>query len=174
MAKNKETKAKFTKDTVPQDFTLSLVLVDALPVLFFGASAVLIGMIFKSTLFLIGAMLCLLGGAGKVLWKLIVVLAKKNIWFLFIQMRFLMPAGFLLMLISLAVDHAKVSFAGMARAFVSFPSILFFLAGIAGMVMMGVFAKKLDSGSLKANWIEQLTNGIAQLCIFLGLLFIYL
>lgn len=31
-------KVKMTKDIVPEDFTLSLAIVDALPVLFFGGS----------------------------------------------------------------------------------------------------------------------------------------
>ena len=49
---------KMTKDTVPEDFTLSLALVDALPVLFFGASMILIGIMFASSLFILGAVLC--------------------------------------------------------------------------------------------------------------------
>lgn len=42
--------------------------------------------------------------------------------------------------------------------------------GILGMVLMMVFAFKLDNADVKANWIEQLTNGIAQAAIFVGLL----
>lgn len=43
-------KPKMTKNTVPDDFTLSLALVDALPVLFFGGSMILTGMLFGSVL----------------------------------------------------------------------------------------------------------------------------
>ena len=85
-------------------------------------------------------------------------------------MRILMPVGFVLMIASLIIDRAKISLLGMGRALVSFPSVIFFAIGILGMVMMGVFAKKLDSSDSKANWIEQLTNGIAQAAIFIGLL----
>ena len=43
---------------------------------------------------------------------------------------------------------------------------------IFGMVLMGVFAAKLDSADVRSNWIEQLTNTIAQASIFTGILFL--
>ena len=130
---NTEPKPKITKDTVPEDFTLLLALTDSLPVIFFGASMLLIGRRFSSLLFMAGALLCLIGGAGKVLWKIIVVLRKKNIWPLFIQMRILMPAGFLLMLASLFTNADKMSFPGICQAVASFPSVIFFTAGLLGL-----------------------------------------
>ncbi len=159
-----------TKDVVPDNFTLSLVIVDAIPVFFFGASAVVISLHFDSKLFLAGALLCLISGMVKVLWKLIVVTAHKNVWPLFLQMRILMPMGFLMILAALLVNHSKIRLASLAAAFCSFPSVIFFVAGIIGMIFMCIFAVKLDSSDLRANWIEQLTNGIAQICIFIGLL----
>ena len=57
-------KPKMTKDTIPENFTLSLALVDALPVLFFGGSMILIGLLFGNPLFLIGATLCFWAGAA--------------------------------------------------------------------------------------------------------------
>ena len=163
-------KNKINKNTIPEGFTLGLVLVDALPVLFFGASAVVISILFNSGLFLAGALLCLIGGAGKVLWKLIVVLKRKNIWPLFIQMRVLMPAGFLLMIISLILNRGRLHFAAIIAGMLSFPSVLFFALGVIGMALMIVFSVRLDSSDLKSNWIEQFTNGIAQAAIFIGLL----
>ena len=165
-----ETKPKITKDTLPEDFTLLLALTDSLPVIFFGASMLLIGRKFSSLLFIVGALLCLIGGTGKVLWKIIVVLKKKNIWPLFIQMRILMPAGFLLMLTSLFANADKVSFQSICQAVTSFPSVIFFVAGLLGIVLMSVFAIILDSADSRANWIEQLTNGVAQAAFFIGLL----
>lgn len=161
-----------TRDIVPEGFTLTLAFVDALPVLFFCASMMVIGRLFSSLLFLTGAMLCFVAGVAKVLWKVIVVLKRKNIWFLFLQMRILMPIGFCLMLISLIVKHSEISLAGIGAAFMSMPSLIFFVIGILGMVLMMVFAAKLDSSDVKANWIEQLTNGIAQAAFFVGLLLI--
>ncbi len=163
-------KTKMTRDIVPEGFTLSLALIDALPVLFFCASMIVISRLFSSNLFLIGALLCMIAGAAKVLWKIIVVLKKKNIWFLFLQMRILMPIGFVFIVISLIMKRSEISLAGMGRAFMHMPSMLFFVIGILGMVLMMVFAVKLDSSDVKANWIEQLTNGIAQAAIFIGLL----
>ena len=101
-------KPKMTKDTIPENFTLSLAFVDSLPVLFFGGSMILIGLLFGSPLFLIGAALCFWAGAAKVLWKIIVVTKKKNVWWMFLQMRIVMPIGFLLML--LAVIYSKSLF----------------------------------------------------------------
>ena len=89
-------KPKMTKDTIPENFTLSLAIVDALPVLFFGGSMILIGLLFGSPLFLIGAALCFWAGAAK-----------------------------------------------------------------------------LDSADVRSNWIEQLTNAIAQAAIFVGILLLF-
>lgn len=163
-------KNTLTRETVPEDFTLPLVLVDALPVVLFGGSMLLIAKRFGSTLFLLGALLCLWAGLAKVAWKLIVVLRKKNIWWLFMQMRIVMPIGFLLILLSVLVNAKIICFSSLLHAAISLPSVIFFCAGLAGMVLMGVFAAKLDSGSKRANWIEQFTNTAAQACIFLGLL----
>ena len=167
---SKRNRTKMTKDVIPEGFTITLALVDALPVLFFCASMIVISRFFVSPLFLIGALLCFFAGAAKVLWKVIVVLKKKNIWFLFLQMRILMPIGFALMGISLVVKHSEISLGGIGAAFMSMPSMIFFLIGILGMVLMMVFAAKLDSSDVKANWIEQLTNAIAQAAFFVGLL----
>ena len=71
-------KPKMTKDTIPEDFTLSLAFVDALPVLFFGGSMILTGLLFGNPMFLIGAALCFWAGAAKVVWKIIVVTKKKT------------------------------------------------------------------------------------------------
>ena len=69
MSKNKQ---KMTKDIVPENFTISMALVDAIPVIFFGLSMIAISKIFGSVLFLIGAIIVFLSGALKVLWKVIV------------------------------------------------------------------------------------------------------
>lgn len=59
---NKEkSKVKMTKNVVPKDFTLTLALIDAIPVLFFAAGMVRISLLYSSKLFLAGALLCLVG-----------------------------------------------------------------------------------------------------------------
>ena len=163
-------KQKMTRNTVPEDFTLSLALIDALPVIFFGGSIVLIDLMFKSTLFLIGALLCFWAGAAKVIWKIIVAAKKKNIWFLFMQMRIVMPVGFLIMLLSVILNLKAIKLAAIFTAVTSMPSVVFFSVGIVGMLLMGIFASKLDSSDSRSNWIEQITNALAQGSIFAGIL----
>ncbi len=165
-------KPKMTKDTIPENFTLSLALVDALPVLFFGGSVILIGFLFGSPLFLIGAALCFWAGAAKVIWKIIVATKKKNIRCMFLQMRTVMPLGFVLMLFAVILNRSAIDLSAVFAATVSFPSVIFFLVGVIGMVLMGVFTALLDSADVRSNWIEQLTNAIAQAAIFTGILFL--
>ena len=167
-------KTKMTKDIVPGDFTMGLALVDALPVIMFGASMIAAGLLIKSPLFIIGALLCLFAGAAKVIWKIIVVLRHKNVWWLFIQMRCVMPVGMLLMLIALVIAACAADMAIVKAAVFGMPQIIFFALGIFGMVLMGVFAAKLDSSKLKSNWIEQLTNAAAQVCFLIAILIIYI
>lgn len=162
--------SKLTRGTLPENFTLTLALVDALPVLFFGGSCLQIARLFDSRLFLMGAALCLLAGAGKVLWKVLVATVRKNIWILNRQMRVLMPIGFLLMLTALILGRSRISLSGIAQAALTLPSAGFFGVGVLGMVLMTVFAFRLDGGDVRANWLEQITNGIAQACFFVGLL----
>ena len=118
----------------------------------------------------IGAIICFWAGAAKVLWKVIVVTKKKNIWWLFLQMRIAMPIGFLAMIIAVIINIKGIYFATILTSILSVPSVIFFTLGIIGMVLMGVFASKLDSSNVKSNWIEQTTNLIAQGAIFVGIL----
>lgn len=163
---------KISRSAVPEGFTLSLAFVDALPVIFFAGTMILISFIFKSAIFLIGALLCFYAGAAKVLWKIIVVLKRKNVWWLFMQMRIVMPIGFLLMIVALIVGREALDGAVVIQAITSLPQVVFFGLGILGMIMMMVFAFRLDSSDARSNWIEQITNGLAQLCIFIGTLLI--
>lgn len=157
-----------------EGFTLTLALVDALPVLLFGGSSILLGIIFKSALFIVGACLVFLGGFLKVMWKVILALRKKDIVFLNKQMRYTMMTGFLLIVISVIANIKRISLAAIGAALVGLPQCIFFLLWVAGMVTMGVLAKKLDSTVAKNNWIEQCVNGAAQLCLFVALLIVAL
>ena len=166
-------KPKMTKDTIPESFTLSLAFIDAIPVLFFGGSTILTGLLFGSPLFLTGAALCLWAGAAKVLWKIIVVTKKRNVWWMFLQMRVVMPTGFVLMLLSLILNRNAIDLSAVSAAVFSLPSVLFFAVGVIGMALMGIFAAKLDPADVRSNWIEQLTNATAQAAIFIGILLLF-
>ena len=83
-----------------------------------------------------------------------------------------MPIGFELMIFSVILNRNAINLSAVFAAIVSLPSVLFFAVGVIGMVLMGVFAAKLDSADVRSNWIEQLTNAIAQAAIFTGILFL--
>ena len=152
-----------------QEFTLSLALVDALPVLFFGVAAALLGVKLKSGLFVLGAALCLLAGAGKVVWKLLIALRGTDVAFLGAQLRWVMPAGFVLMILG-AVVSDRGTVRAMLNAAVRLPSAVFFALMIVGLAAMIVCAKKFDRRDVRGNWIEQGINAAAQACAMLGVL----
>jgi len=149
---------------------LGLAIVDCIPVVFFSIMVSVVSLRFHSLFFFIGAFLVILAGALKCLWKFVLALSGKNVPFLFYQMRGVMPVGFLLILISLFVDRSKIVITSIMTHITTFPANICFLIGILGMVMMVVFAKKLDSTNVKHNWIEQVTNAVAQFFIMLGVI----
>ena len=149
-----------------EDFPLSLALFDALSVIFFSFAMILIAMRFRNVFFIKGAVLCTVSGSGKVVWKIMIAGTKKDISILSKQLRVLMPVGLLLMLIGVIM--------GISHSICTFPSLLFFLITLAGMICMSVFAVKLDGTKLRSNWIEQITNAFAQGCFLLGVLFLIL
>ncbi len=159
------------KDNVPENFSISLVILDIIPVLFFALSSFFIAYKIHSKLFTFGALLCFCAGFCKVLWKFIVVVAKKNIRLLFVQLRFFMPLGFVFMIISIILFRNQIDWKLISNLIFSLPQIIFFPLGILGMIFMGIFAFTLDSKDLKSNWIEEITNGLSQIFIFLGIVF---
>lgn len=161
-------KNNVTKDFVPNDFTLSLALVDAIPVIIFCLNMIIVGKTIDSTLFIFGAILCLWAGLAKVIWKIIVVLRKKNIWFLFVQMRLVMPIGLLMIIVSLLLNRNVIS--SLLIKITNMPSLLFLIFGLFGMGLMMIFGFTLDGTKTKNNWIEQTTNIVAQLCFLFSLM----
>ena len=166
----KKARNRMTRDTVPEGFSVPMALVDLVPVVFFGLSAVKAGSLFHSGLFMAGAVICLLSGVVKVGWKLIAAIFQKNIWPMFMQMRILMPVGFLMLLTALVVDRGGLNDKAMLAGLTGFPACLFFLSGALGMALMAYFAFRMDSGDPRVNWMEQIVNSIAQICFFIGLL----
>ncbi len=150
------------KNTVPQNYTMSLALFDAVPVILFGWACLILWRLTGSVLVLAGGVICFTAGMLKVLWKIIVVLKKKNVWPLFVQMRIGMPAGFTLMLAGVVAACIKGDLGGVGKAVLHPLPILFLILYAAGMTAMIMFSKKLDPAELKANWIEQSCNTVAQ------------
>lgn len=155
-----------------EGFTLALALVDAIPVLSFGISMVIIASRFQSPLFMVGAALSVLGGCCKVAWKLVLGIAKKDLRWLNKPFVPMMATGFLLLVASLLLNITKINWAAVGASIVSIPSILFFIAWIGLMGFMGWFRKhKFSNDDAKANWTAQIINAIGQTCLLLGILF---
>ena len=154
-----------------EGFTLGLALVDAIPVLSFGISMVIIASRFDSVIFMIGASLSVLAGCCKVAWKLVLGLTGKDIRWLnkpFVPMQ---ATGFLLMLISFVLGFGKISWSGVLAAVTGMPSILFFAAWIGLMVTMSWYRKhKFRRDDAHSNWTAQIINAIGQTCLLLGIL----
>ena len=155
-----------------EGFTIGLALVDAIPVLSFGISMVIIASRFRSPLFMIGAVLSVLGGCCKVAWKLVLGIAKKDLRWLNKPFVPMMASGFLLLIVSLILGFRKISWAGVGAAILGMPSILFFIAWVALMGVMGWYRKnKFSNDDAKSNWTAQIINAVGQTCLLLGILF---
>lgn len=153
-----------------EEFPLSLALFDALPVIFFSAAMILIAVNYNNILFVIGAVLCTLAGGGKVVWKIIIAGTRKDIALLNRQLRVTMPSGFILMIIGIIIKAGSINMHGFLASILSFPEVCFFAVTVLGMILMMIFAFKLDGTKLSSNWIEQSTNAIAQGCLLIGIL----
>ena len=155
-----------------EGFTIALALVDAIPVLCFGISMVIIASRFQSPLFMIGAALSVLAGCCKVAWKMVLGITQKDLRWLnkpFVPMQ---ATGFLLMLVSFLLGFKKISWGSVLAAVTGIPSILFFIACIGFMGFMGWYRKhKFSNEDAKSNWTAQIINAIGQTCLLLGSLF---
>ena len=154
-----------------EGFTLALALVDAIPVLSFGISMVIIAPRFDSPLFLVGASLSVLAGCCKVAWKLVLGIWKKDLRWLnkpFVPMQ---AAGFLLMMVSFALGFGRIDWNGVFAAVTGIPSILFFAAWLALMGTMVWYRKNcFDHDNARSNWTAQIINALGQTCLLLGIL----
>ena len=155
-----------------EGFTIGLALVDAIPVLSFGISMVIIASRFQSPVFMIGAALSVLAGCCKVAWKMVLGIAQKDLRWLnkpFVPMQ---ATGFLLMLISFIIGFGKISWSGVLAGITSLPSLLFFVAWIGLMFFMGWYRKnKFSNDDAHSNWTAQIINAVGQTCLLLGILF---
>ena len=156
-----------------EGFTLWLGLVDAIPVLSFGISMVIVATRFQSPWFMAGAALSVLAGCCKVAWKLVLGITKKDLRWLnkpFVPMQ---AAGFLLMLISFLIGFQKINWNGVLAAVTSFPSVLFFWLWAVMMSVMVWYRKaKFNHNDAKSNWTAQIINAIGQTCLLLGIAFV--
>ena len=153
------------------EYTLGLALVDLAPVLLFLLSGLIMFSMYESPLLLVGVLACFTGGLCKALWKLIVVIRKKDYPVLTRAFHILMPAGFVLMILS-ALLGGKTALAGLWRSVTMMPAAILFAAAFILMCLMGYLGSQMDSSS-RSNWIEELINTFAQLALLIGMVAVY-
>jgi hypothetical protein len=155
---------------IDKRFTVKLAAVDMLPVLFFSIAVAVLGMKLQSRIFLIGAIVCIIAGAGKVLWKFLIALAGKDVMILGAQLRYLMPVGFVFIVAGILTADRTVVFDIIKKVFIM-PSAVFFIFAVICICGMIICAGKYDRHDVRGNWIEQIINAAAQACVMLGVLF---
>ena len=151
---------------------MGLAIVDAVPVLEFCASMIAIAVRFQSPLFVAGAALSALAGCGKVAWKVLLAVRRRDIAWLTRQFRYLMSAGMALMLVAVVVAAATgaLDVGAVAARVVRPPAVVFFVLWLVGMAAMGVMGARLDKRVARNNWIEQVANAVAQGLFLVGIL----
>ena len=161
-----------TKTPSKEGFTVGLAVVDAIPVLLFCASMILVGTKYPQPLFLVGAIAMAIGGISKVAWKFVLGLGGGDKQILAKLFRPCMFGGFALLVVSIIYGSITglIDWGWLGNAIISMPSLVFFVLAIVGFFAMGYLGKKMDQTQAKWNWIEQFTNVFAQLMLFLGIL----
>ncbi len=162
------------KDTVPENYAVSLAAFDLVPVLLFGLACILLWRMTGSLLVLIGGVVCFISGMLKVIWKLIVVIGKKNVWPLFVQMRIGMPAGLTVILIGFILRCLADDMSSFWNAALRPAPVFFALLHVLGMAAMIAFSSRLDAAEARANWIEQGCNTLAQGAFLITVLLVFL
>lgn len=155
-----------------EGFTLALALVDAIPVLSFGISMVIIASRFRNPLFIIGAALSVLAGCCKVCWKLVLGIWKKDLRWLNKPFLPMQCTGTCFIFGSILTSLGKIDWAGILAAVTGIPSMLFFIAWFALMGVMVWYRKyRFRHDDAASNWTAQIINAAGQTCLLLGILF---
>lgn len=154
-----------------EGFTVSLALVDAVPVLFFGAGMLILASRFPHPLFAVGAIVSTLAGCCKVSWKLILGIWKKDISWL---NRYFLPVqftGFGLIFLSFLLGFSRIDWRAAGHGMASLPGCVLFLLAFGGMGFLGWYRKNRFNSTARTNWTAQIVNCVAQLCLLLGIVF---
>ena len=155
-----------------KEYTPGLAFFDLVPVVVFLMSGIVIYTMFDSPVFLAGVLACFAGGMSKVIWKMLVVFRRRDYAVLTKAFRILMFGGFGLMIVSVLLRAGSGSLAGLWKGFTLMPATIFFIAGFAGMFLMGWLGSHMDQ-SAKSNWIEEGVNAAAQTAFLIGIIIVY-
>ena len=154
-----------------KEYTFGLALLDTVPVLLFLGSGLIMYSMYGRPLLLAGVLASFAGGMSKAVWKMIVVIRKKDLPGLTKAFHILLPAGFALMILSVAAG-GRAAFSGLWRSLTMMPAAIMFAAGFALLCLMGYLGAHMD-GSARSNWIEELVNTSAQLAVLAGVIAVY-
>ncbi|MBO4446453.1 MAG: hypothetical protein IK036_04645 [Clostridia bacterium] len=165
-----------------EGFTVKLALVDSLPVIFFSLALILVATALSGTgltfwVVLIGAIMIVISGLCKVLWKLLLGLKIGDVKILNKIFVPFMAGGFVITLVGVIIGTVTkaIKWSAILPAIASFPALVFFILGFCGLCGMGYVksSNKRDDFNKDArkNWIAQFVNAFSQLMIFLGTLF---
>lgn len=154
-----------------EGFTVSLALVDAIPVLLFGASMILVAERFGSPLFIAGASLSTAAGCFKVLWKMILGVSRKDVKWLNKSFVPLQAGGFMLIAVSFVFGLKRINWGNVLTSVMSIPSLLLFLIWIVLIAAMVWYRKnRFRSDDAGSNWTAQIINCAAQASLFFAIL----
>ena len=154
------------------DYTLGLAIFDAVPVLIFLLSGLVIYALSGSPLVLAGAVIAFAGGMCKVIWKIRIVQRGADSAGLTRAFHIMLPLGLGLMTVAAVVAVARGKGGELIHAVTLMPASLFFALGLAGSCLMGLLGKRLDD-SARSNWIEELINTAWQSAILIGVVILY-
>lgn len=146
-----------SKTSVKTRYSLSLAILDFLPVMLFGASWIRILQRGGGVLAAIGMALIFFGGLSKAVWKMKAVRTGEEDRMLQKLFHVFLPAGGTLALIA-AIRWCRSA----PWRMIASRSIWTLLAGfLLGMILMVIWGRTLDD-SRRSTWIKELTNLIAQ------------
>ena len=154
------------------DYTFGLAIFDAVLVLIFLLSGLVLYALSGSLLVLTGAMIAFAGGMSKVVWKILIVKCSADSPGLTKAFHIMLPLGLGLMTIAAVIAVARGKGGEIMHAVTLMPASLFFALGLAGACLMGWLGKRLDD-SARSNWIEELINTAWQTAILIGVVILY-
>lgn len=154
-----------------EGFTLSLALLDYVPVAAFGAAGLVAGQAMGSPVFTTGAALSFLAGLLKATWKLVLAVSGRDIRAMnrpFVPMQ---ATGFLLMLTG-AVIRLFRSGLSAAAVLLGLPQAIFFVLWLLFTALMVWYKKhRFERLNARTNWTAQIINTLAQGSFLLAVLF---
>ena len=101
------------------------------------------------------------------IWKLALALRGKDLRILGAQLRYVMPVGFLLMIIGTIQSETA---AQLLHRVIEMPCVILFNAAAIGMILMLICGKKYDRKDIRGNWIEEIINCVVKAMALVGVL----